>query len=197
MTDEVFVPLGMRHSTFEWSDSTSLPRVPRFDSDGRPMEYRRFTGLAAAGLYSNTFDLARFVEANLNVNDVLEVGSLNEMFSPHAFINQTGIHALGPTIFARNASGIVIHGHDGSGNLVNTAVRINRITGDAIIVLETGHPNLASSIADHWIFWTTGIADFVVITANKTWIFSLLIGGYLVILIGMIFRKRVKTAAAA
>lgn len=193
MTDEILLPLGMNHSTFEWPDSTSWTRVNRFDENDNPFAYRRFTALAAASLQTSTADMERFVLANFGPNEVLSTSTLEMMYAPHAFVHETGIHALGPTIFARNGDGDVIHGHDGSGDLVNTAVRINRNRGEGIIVFETGHPNLASHLADHWIFWTTGIADFVVITANKAWILSLLIGGYLFIILGVVFRKRLKS----
>jgi CubicO group peptidase (beta-lactamase class C family) len=194
MMEHVLIPLNMRSSTFEWSDSTSLQRVSRFDSEGNSMPYRRFTALAAASLHTSTADMVRFVDANLSSdNPVLSQATLDEMYTPHAFINETGIHALGPTIFARNSQGVVITGHDGSGDLVNTAVRINRASGEGIIVFETGHPNLSSRLADHWVFWTTGIADFVVITSNKRWIFFLLLSGYLLIVLGVVFRKRLRT----
>ena len=194
MTEHVLLPLNMRRSTFEWSDSTSLERVSRFDSEGNLMPYRRFTALAAASLHTSIADMLRFVDANLgNDNPVLSPNMLDEMYTPHAFTNGIGIHALGPTIFARNNKGVVIAGHDGSGDLVNTAVRINRATGEGIIVFETGHPNLASRLADHWVFWTTGIADFVVITSNKNWIIFLLLSGYVLIVLGVVFRKRMKT----
>ncbi len=116
------------------------------------------------------------------------------MYTPHAFINDTGIHALGPTVFARDGKGVVIHGHDGSGSSLNTAARVNLDSGDGIIVFETGHPNMASSISDHWIFWKTGIADFVVINANKNWLLTLLLAGYVLILVLVVVRAVRKPA---
>ncbi|MEQ9104571.1 MAG: serine hydrolase domain-containing protein [Rhodothermales bacterium] len=191
MDEHVLQPLGMHQSTFEWSDSTPLERVTRLDGEGNPKPYRRFTALAAASLHSTPSDLVRFVEANLGDNPVLSTEMLDEMYTAQAFNNGIGIHALGPTLFARNSKGVVISGHDGSGDLLNTAVRMDRSSGDGIIVLETGHPNMASRLGDHWIFWKTGIADYVVITENKTWIFSLLIGGYIMIVLAMVRRMQI------
>ncbi len=186
MTQSIFRPLGMHSATFVWSDSTDLQRAKRVDADGNEAPYRVFTALAAASLYTTISDMERFVQANFGANPVLTAHSLDQMYTPHAFVNNTiGIHALGPTIFARNGDGVVIHGHDGSGNLINTAARINRDTRDGIIVFETGHPNLASYIADHWIFWKTGIADYVVINDNKNWLLTLLLGGYVVMFGGL------------
>lgn len=191
MHDNIFVPLGMDRSTFVWTDSTTWDRATSFDTDGTAAPYRTFTALAAASLYTTLTDLKRFVDANLGPNPVLTPSTLDVMYTPHAFVNDNGIHALGPTIFARNDDGVVIFGHDGYGGPAkNTAARINRDTRDGIIVFETGHDNLASPIADHWIFWKTGIADFVVITANKSWLLTLLIAGFIFILIGVVVLSR-------
>ncbi|MFT4605982.1 MAG: CubicO group peptidase (beta-lactamase class C family) [Rhodothermales bacterium] len=191
MTETVFLPLGMRRSTFVWSDSLSWDRAASYDADGSEADYKRFTALAAASLNTTISDLALFVNANVAANNVLTPTSLDQMYTPHAFVNDFGIHALGPTIFARDGKGLMIHGHDGYGDpTLNTAARINRDTGDGIIVFETGHPNFASSMADHWIFWKTGIADFVVITGNKNWLLTLLLGGYGVILLLVLLRRR-------
>ena len=191
MTETVFRPLEMHHSTFVWSDSTSWDRATSFDIDGNEAPYDTFTALAAASLYTTVSDLALFVNANLGQNKVLSTTSLDQMYTPHAFVNEIGIHALGPTIFARNDAGVVIYGHDGYGDpAINTAARINLETGDGIIVFETGHYDIASSISDHWIFWKTGIADFVVIMANRNWLLTLLIAGYLTILVGVYARMR-------
>jgi len=191
MHNNIFVPLGMNRSTFVWDDSTYGKRVTSFDVDGTTAPYNTFTALAAASLFTTITDLKRFVDANLGPNPVLTTSTLDVMYTPHAFVNDIGIHALGPTIFARNDDDVVIYGHDGYGDPAkNTAARINRDTRDGIIVFETGHPNLATPIADHWIFWKTGIADFVVITANKSWLLTLLIAGFVVILIGVVVLAR-------
>jgi hypothetical protein len=39
---------------------------------------------------------------------------------------------------------------------ISTA-RINPENEDAIIVLETGHPSLATKTGSHWVLWQTGI----------------------------------------
>jgi hypothetical protein len=53
---------------------------------------------------------------------------------------------------------------------------------------------MASSIADEWIFWKAGIADYVVMQRNKSYLLTLLIVGY-VFIIGLfvfVIRKRSK-----
>ena len=56
-----------------------------------------------------------------------------------------------------------------------------------------GNRSLASSLADEWMYWKVGIADDVVMKRNKSYIFTLLIIGYLVILILSIFKFKKKT----
>jgi len=199
MTETIFEPLQMTHSTFVWDDSTDWDLADRYDLDGNDAPYRRFTALAAASLFTTVSDLSHFVEANFEANPVLSMASLEEMFTPHAFNNTIGIHALGPAIFARSGTGVFIHGHDGSGAAINTAARINRDTKDGIIIFETGHRNIASRLADHWVFWKTGLADYVVIMANRTWLLTLLVLGYVVLIGATVFWiwSRRKTTHAA
>lgn len=195
MTEAVFEPLQMTRSTFVLpSDSAQMSAgwdvATRYDGDGDIAPQPTFTALAAASLFTTASDMARFVKANAGPNPVLSPETLDAMYTPQAFVGTTGIHATGPTIFARDGDGLFIHGHDGSGSSLNTAARLDRATGDGIVVFETGHPNLASSLADHWIFWKTGIADFVVITANKSWLITLLLLGYVVIIAASVFLIR-------
>ena len=55
-------------------------------------------------------------------------------------------------------------------------------TKDGIIVLEMGSPNMASNIADEWLFVKAGIADFVVIQRNMSYLITIFAVGYLVLL---------------
>jgi len=191
MATEVLNPLGMNHSTFDRSEVQGRSLAEAYDTDGSISTFDTFTALAAASLYTTTADIARFMKANLGPNPVLSQESLDAMYTPHAFLGKTGIHALGPKIFARDGKGVFIHGHDGSGGpAINTAARINLQTGEGIIVFVTGNYNYASRMADYWIFWTTGIADFVVIQANKNWLLTLLLLGYTMIIAGGIMIRR-------
>jgi hypothetical protein len=62
-----------------------------------------------------------------------------------------------------------IFGHDGKSTPpINTAIRINPVSGDGIIILETGNPDLATRIASDWVLLETGKAD--------TLLFPMLIG---------------------
>ena len=115
------------------------------------------------------------------------------MSEPETFINDMGVYGLGPHLYSQKDQNSKVIGHDGSGNnALNTAARIDLKSKNGIIVLETGNHNIASAIADEWLFWKAGIADYVVMQRNKSYLLTLLIIGYLVIIVGaiLIIRKK-------
>lgn len=70
------------------------------------------------------------------------------------------IWGLGTMLYASNNQNDYIIGHDGKNEpAINTAVRLNPTTGDGIIILEMGHPLLATEIGSEWVFWKTGNVD--------------------------------------
>lgn len=67
-------------------------------------------------------------------------------------------------LYAPTASGAYVYGHDGANApAINTSMRINPDNGDAVIVLVTGHPTLASAIGSEWTLWQTGTPDFLMV----------------------------------
>jgi len=191
MQEEVFKPLEMTHSTFVLSARPDLKLVPIYKDDGTIRPAKKFTALAAAALQTCTADLTKFLLAHFSKNKVLSQETITKMSEAEAFINDIGIYGLGPHLYSQNASDSNIIGHDGVGNnAINTAARIDLKSKSGIIILETGHPNLASSMADEWLFWKAGIGDYVVMQRNKSFVLSLLVIGYITILIFSFFLIR-------
>ncbi|CAM1373516.1 serine hydrolase domain-containing protein [Tenacibaculum xiamenense] len=193
--NEVLLPLNMQQSTFSYQGQNfEVAKV--YKTDGTTRVMNKFTALAAAGLYTSTNDLSKFLLANVSENPVLTEKTLNTMQKAETFINDTPVYGLGPHLYSQNDTSSHIIGHDGSGNnAINTAARIDVKSKSGIIVLETGNWNIASAIADEWIFWKAGIADYVVMQRNKSYILTLLIGGYISIVflyIIIVLRKRGK-----
>ena len=183
MTEAVFEPLKMANSTFDLSKKPNQNLAQVFQADGKPRQMNKFTALAAASLYTSSADLSKFLLANISVNAVLSEKTITEMATAETFINEIAVYGLGPHLYSQNDKNSNIIGHDGSGNnAINTAARIDLMSKDGIIVLETGNYNIASAIADEWIFCKAGIADYVVIMRNKNYLIKLFIGGVLVIL---------------
>lgn len=196
MMETVFEPLGMSSSTFVVSAKPDLPIVRMYTSDGEIAQAPKFTALAAASLYTSPKDLAIFLKANVSENPVLSEASLAKMSEAQTFINELGVYGLGPHLYSQNDPNSLVIGHDGSGGEpdINTAARIDLVSKSGVIVLETGNHDIASGIADEWLFWKAGIADYVVMMRNKNYLLTLLIFGY-VLIIGLslvIIRKQAK-----
>jgi CubicO group peptidase (beta-lactamase class C family) len=168
MRRQVFAPLGMTHSTFDAERAAELGLVdvhPSSDGEGAPP--LRFTALAAASLYTSLSDLERFVQAHLPGPNgappgrgVLAAETLERMRMPEAARLGRPIWGLGTILYARNGAGGFVIGHDGHNPpAINTAVRLDPASGDAIILLVTGSPDLATKIASEWVYWRTGNVD--------------------------------------
>ncbi|GAB5399214.1 MAG: hypothetical protein Aureis2KO_07990 [Aureisphaera sp.] len=196
MTETVFKPLKMENSSFHWSDTSSLHLATFYDSDSSVAPHYKYTALAAASLYTNIEDMTLFLKANFSDNKVLKRETINRMSESHIPSGQ-GMHGLGPMIFGKTGAGDLIIGHDGvSRAAINNAARINLKTRDGIVILETGNWSLASELADEWGFWKTEIPNNTVMSSNLTMLVTLLVLGYLIILIPSIYmiRKRLKKA---
>lgn len=188
MTQAVFEPLKMENSTFVLSEKHNIKLAQIFKDDGTTRPMNKFTALAAASLFTTTADLAKFIEANITNNPVLSKETITKMSTPETFINNIGVYGLGPHLYSQNDKNSNIIGHDGSGNnAINTAARIDLKSKNGIIILETGNHNVASNLADEWMFWKAGIADYVVMHRNIPYLLTLLITGYLIILVSLFF----------
>lgn len=163
----VLSPLGLERSTFVLEQPDPADLAVFYDVDGSPAPHYRFAASAAAGLYSSAADLTRFLQAHLPGpagerpgRGVLAPDTLTSMREPHANLLGTAIWGLGHMLYAPNGAGGYIIGHEG-GNApaINTSVRIDPASGDGIIMLVTGNPELASELGGEWVFWQTGQLD--------------------------------------
>ena len=184
MTQEVFEPLEMENSTFVLREKPNIQLAQIYKDDGTTRQMNKFTALAAASLFTSTADLSKFLMANISNNAVLSKETITQMSKPETYINDIGVYGLGPHLYSQKDLNSKIIGHDGSGNnAINTAARIDLISKNGIIILETGNYDIASGIADEWLFWKAGIADYVVMQRNKSYLLTLLIIGYVIIII--------------
>jgi len=193
MTQEVFEPLKMENSTFVLNEKPNIQLAQIYRDDGTTRQMNKFTALAAASLFTSTADLSIFLEANVSNNEVLSIETIKKMSEPQTSINDIAVYGLGPHLYSQNNENSKIIGHDGSGNnAINTAARIDLKSKNGIIILETGNFDIASGIADEWIFWKAGIADYVVMQRNKSYLLTLLIIGYVIIILSSVFLIRKK-----
>ena len=200
----LFDPLGMARSTFTVDDST--PDVATFyDANGGKAIHYRFRAKSAASLYTNVNDMTRFVQAHFTGpagepagRGVLAPATLQLMRRPQARALGADIWGLGVMLYAPLEDDFVV-GHDGNNDpAINTAVRFNPRTGDGIVVLETGDPTLASTLAGEWVFWQTGHMDFIMLTIGlRRIVWLVATGAVAIVLVGLYFGWRAGRRAIA
>ncbi len=207
MKDSLFSPLKMTSSSYILDDTlkSRLCEFYNFDKSTAPHFY--YTSLAATSLYTSLSDLEIFFQLFLKGKNGEPIGrghigpeSLKQMRKSHWDMMGEKIYGLGTMLYIDIENGEDIFGHDGKSTPpINTAIRINPISGDGIIILETGNQNLAAKIASDWVFLKTGKTDTLLFTMLLGKMTIIIFAGILFIIIlgiGMaIWRKRRKTAS--
>ena len=189
----IFGPLGMVHSSYNWTPAAGSTLATSYDVDSKPSTLYRFSAVAATSLYTSASDLTRFVQAHLPGKNgepigrgVLGPAIINEMWRPHASKFSEDIWGLGTILYASNNKGGFVVGHDGNNEpAINTAARLNPATGNGIVILETGTPLLATRLAGEWVFWETGNVDFLAFTIAIPGMLRLIGLGSLVIVLAV------------
>ncbi|MFZ1805686.1 MAG: serine hydrolase domain-containing protein [Cyclobacteriaceae bacterium] len=200
MKQNIFQPLHMNHSTYTWSDSSSLELAEFYNSNGTKAPHFRYTSLAATSLYTSLSDLETFFQVFLvgKSNEpigrnVLKPETIKMMRSPHAQTMGEDIWGLGTMLLVPTENDDFIIGHDGKSTPpINTAVRLNPNTGDGIIVLETGSPLLATKLASEWVFWKTGKVDTLLFTMGADRMITIIgigWGAIVLFFIGLLIKK--------
>ncbi len=167
MQRAVFDPIGMQRSTYAYFgdlDNTSKS----YDANGKLATSYRYAAAAATGLAASAGDLVKFAQAQLSNDRAgtqrLSKANIDAMRRPHGRKLGADIWGLGVMLYAPTANGDYIFGHDGSNDpAINSALRINPENGDAIVILVTGNPALATLIAYEWTVWQTGSPDFLML----------------------------------
>lgn len=176
MKDSVFTPLKMTSSSYILTDTLENRLCEFYNSDKSTAPHFYYTSLAATSLYTSLSDLETFFQLFLKGKNGEPIGrgqispeSLKLIRKSHWDMMGEKIYGLGAMLYMDIENGEDIFGHDGKSTPpINTAIRINPISGDGIIILETGNPNLATRIASDWVFLETGKTD--------TLLFNMLLG---------------------
>lgn len=191
MKEAVFEPLGMVHSSYTWEDSSGFVLAEYYNSDGSQASHYRYTSLAASSLYTSLSDMEIFFRVFLKGGkkepvgrNVLQPETIQLMRKVHARTMGMDIWGLGTILYASNGEGDFIIGHDGKSTpAINTAVRLDPKSGNGIIVLETGHPILATELAGEWVFWKTGKVDITLFARLKNMMLDTFVKGSLMLLL--------------
>lgn len=160
MTMNVFKPLNMNSSAYTLDDSLSTRLCEFYNSGSTAAPHFYYTSLAATSLYTSLSDLEKFFQLFLKGKNGEPIGRgqigaeyLKLMKTSHWDMMGERIYGLGTMLYIDVENGENIFGHDGKSTPpINTAIRINPNTGDGIIVVETGNPDLATRLASDWVF---------------------------------------------
>ncbi|MBK7158769.1 MAG: beta-lactamase family protein [Ignavibacteria bacterium] len=207
MTSNLFTPLNMTSSTYILKDSLNSRLCEFYNADKTTAPHYYYSSLAATSLYSSLADLETFFQIFLKGKNGEPIGrgqlkpeTLKLIREGHWDVMGEKIYGLGSMLYIDVEDNEDIFGHDGKSTPpINTAIRINPVTGDGIIVLETGNPDLATRIASDWVYLKTGKVDTLLFSMllGKTIIIALV--GILLIIIFLIgvarWRKKRRTAA--
>lgn len=187
-------PVGMSRSTYGFLGDENN-RSNSYRSDGAEAAMYQYAASAATGFASSASDLTRLVQALLKsaAAPVIAAETLALMRKPEGSMYGIDIWGLGTILYARNEAGDFVFGHDGQNEpAINSAVRINPGSNDAIVVLASGNKSLATKLGFEWVYWQTGTPDFLgvgyLVEKGKSlagnglgliWLAALLVGGYM------------------
>ena len=150
-------------------------------------EHFGYASAAATGLASTPDDLTKFVRALVQRKLMIESATLKLMRQPAAFIANLPIWGLGTILYAPDDDGVYVFGHSGQNEpAINTDLRINPSTNDAVIVLSTGNGSIATRVGFLWTFWQIGRPDFFGLPGEAQRILPLYLGGILVLFLGCV-----------
>lgn len=191
MQNAVFTPLGMSRSSYGVPDSKFSNLAASYNTDGSPGILYNFTAVSAAGLYTTTADMTRFIQAHLTdsagtplIEAALKPTTLTDMRQPHGYVMGLEIWGLGTILYTPNGEQEHVFGHDGKNDpAINTTVRINPATGDGFILLQTGNDLLATQLGSEWVFWQTGKIDRLTLNSVIDGMMKMLIPGWIFILL--------------
>lgn len=141
MTNNIFLPLRMKHTSYEWTAEMMATAATAYDEHGEPIKNRIFTEKAAAGLQTTIKDLAHFAELSI----IPDSNQLNKVLKPKTIkLMETSVHpsseegesGLGYRFM--NYKGFRTIGHTGENAGWSAAMFLDIPTKSGIIILCNG-----------------------------------------------------------
>lgn len=157
-------PLRMSRSSFDYVAGRENISSS-YDSHGNPAILYRYAAKGATGFSTSAKDMVRFAQTQV-ASGAAELpiveNAIESTREPHARVLGADIWGLGAMLYTHTDRDDYVFGHDGQNDpAINTTVRINPVTRDAIIVLTSGSQTLATALGYEWVLWQTGRPDFL------------------------------------
>lgn len=160
--EAVFEPLEMTRTGYGFID-TYVNSAGFLRPDGTRIAGHQYASSAATAMVTSSSDLASFVFAHIGAgarSAPINPEVAKSMRTPHGQSAGFDIWGLGTILYAPTSNDDFIFGHDGANEpAINAAARLNPESEDALIVLVSGHPSLATNIASDWVLWQSGYPD--------------------------------------
>ena len=150
MRREVFLPLGLTHTSVNVGPGLEAYTATRYGRDGVPIPFYAFDHPGASAVFSSAHDLARFGMFHLKAHlrdqkAILSDASLDEMH--RASITARGA-AYGIGFFVATSNGYRVVSHSGGMGGVATQMLLFPQKKLAIVVLSNASSNLPFTVAD-------------------------------------------------
>lgn len=141
MRNNVFKPLGMNDSNYEWTEEMKANSATAYDTLRKPIKNRIFTEQAAAGLQTTILDLSHFAELSITadrkeLNKVLKPETIRLMEQPIQPASDNGQSGLGYRFF--NFEGLPTVGHTGENNGWCASLFLHMPTKSGLVILCNG-----------------------------------------------------------
>ncbi len=163
MQEEILLPLGMKHSSFTWSEDWS-PKVPNgYDSKGNAVPLYVYPDKASGGLFSSVNDIAKFITAGMTKftdtdKKVLSPQSIQQLYTPSVKVSGLygkafPLYGFGHFIEDHDGKKIISHGGQGSGWMSEFYAVPE--TGDGIVILTNSQRSwpFFGYILTDWAKW--------------------------------------------
>lgn len=185
----IFEPLAMTRSGYGFMGDIAN-NARSLTSEGEPAPLYRYASSAATALLTSSADLTRLVQAlvpQAEATPLLDIETLDAMREPHGTTMGAAIWGLGTILYAPIGDDDYLYGHDGGNDpAINSTLRINPLTGDAIILLVTGHSSIATAIGSQWVLWQSGYPDVLAVDSVIASMLLPAVIGLLVIFLGLL-----------
>lgn len=141
MKKNVFQPLGLVDTNYEWTEGMKVSSATAYDTLGNAIKNRIFTEQAAAGLQTTVLDLAHFAELSIatdsrKLNKVLRPETIQLMQQPVFPYSNEGESGLGYRFM--NYEGLRTVGHTGENVGWSAAMFLHLPTKSGIVMLCNG-----------------------------------------------------------